>query len=308
MNILTEIIKQLIDKSIDLTDSLLKIKVLASRLKNQTLYNWIDKELSGYNSEDILPKYRKTECILIGNFINGPMNMTNQILATNGLPSFIRDQVEKIEFYQPISVLERYITENNNPLAYAISAEIYGYLTENYKKMGNPYISVYSARKEVDLGIIQKAISEVRNKTLDLLLKLEEEFGIEIDLKELIRKKNQANEIINNTINQTIINKGDGNIINTGNKNSISNKIHIQKSNFEELKNALLKNQISEKEISELDKIIGEKPDFANKLFGPKVNNWIQRMTNKALNGTWKIGIGTAAKLLAELLKQYYGM
>jgi hypothetical protein len=308
MNILTEIIDQLIDSSISITDSLLKVKVLASRLKNKSLYNWVSKELAGYKAKDDLPSYRITGCVLMGNIMNGHLNMKNQVLAITGLPDFIRKRVEKIEFGQPISVLERYITENNNPIAYAIPAEIYGYLTENYENMGNHNISVYSARKQVDLGVVQQAISEVRNKTLDLLLKLEEEFGVEIDLQQLIKKKIQANKIINNIMKQTIINKGDGNVINTGKESSISNIVNIQKSNFEDLKKALIENNVQETDIEELQQIIEETPNLEKQLFGPKVNNWIQKMTNKALNGSWQVGIGTAGSILAELLKAYYGM
>jgi hypothetical protein len=308
MNILTEIINQLIDNSIPLTNSLLKIKVLASRLKSKTLYNWVNKELSGYEPDDEIPDYRVTGCVLVENILHGNMHMKNQVLATTGLPDFVIKHIEKIEFNQPISVLERYIEENNNPLAYAIPAEIYGYLTENYEKMGNRYISVYSARKQVDLGVIQHAISEVRNKTLDLLLKLEEEFGIEINLQDLIEKKSRVNEIINNIMNQTIINKGDGNVINTGNESSITNNANIEKSNFEDLKKALQENHVEDEEINELKKIINEKPDYERKLFGPKVNNWIQKMTNKALNGTWQVGIGASGSILVELVKKYYGM
>ncbi|MBE9468620.1 MAG: hypothetical protein IMY72_09940 [Bacteroidetes bacterium] len=308
MNILTDIIDQLIDNTIPLTVSLLKVKVLASRLKNKPLYNWVDKELSGYKSVDEIPSYRVTSCVLVGNIMHRNLDLRNQIIATAGLPDNIRESVEKIKFNQPISVLERYIEENNNPLASAIPPENYCFLTDNYKKMGNDHISVYFAQKQVDLGVILKAISEVKNKTLDLLLKLEEEFGVEIDLQELIKKKSHANEIINNIMKQTIINKGYGNVINTGNGSSISNNVHIEKSNFDNLRKALQENFVQEEEINELKKIIEEQPDFEKKLFGPKVNNWIQKMTNKALNGTWQVGIGVAGSILAELLKQYYGM
>ncbi|MCL6102786.1 MAG: hypothetical protein M1292_09895 [Bacteroidetes bacterium] len=308
MNILTEIIDQLIDSKNSITDSLLKVKVLASRLKNKTLYNWVDRELSGYESLDQVPEYRITGCILIGNIMNGNWQLKNQVIATIDLPDFIKRHVEIIKFNQAISVLERYLIENQNPLSYAIPAETLGYLTENYQRMGNPYATVYSARKQVDLGVIQHAISEVRNKALDLLLKLEEEFGVEIELQELIKKKTHVNEIINNIMKQTIITKGDGNVINTGSENTIKIKVRIENQNFEELSKALRENHVQENEIETLKQIIGEEPDYNKKLFGPKVNNWIQKMTNKALNGTWQVGIGAAGTILAELLKQYYGM
>jgi hypothetical protein len=308
MNILTDIIEQLIDSNNSITDSLLKIKVLASRLKNKTLYDWVNNELSGYENNDEVPEYRVSGCLLVGNIMNGNWHLRNQILATIGLPDFIRKHIDKLTLNQAISVLERILEENNNPLAYAVPAEILGYLTENYQNMGNYYATVYSARKQIDLSAVQHIISEVRNKALDLLLKLEEEFGMEIDLQELVKKKTQANEIINNTMKQTIINKGDGNVINTGNESSISNKVHIEKSNFQDLKKALKDNYVGDEEINELETIIKEKPDYERKLFGPKVNNWIQKMINKALNGTWQVGIGAAGSILVELVKKYYGM
>ena len=39
-----------------------------------------------------------------------------------------------------------------------------------------------------------------------------------------------------------------------------------------------------------------------------RVNNWIKKMMNKSLDGSWQIGIGTAGTLLADAIKGYYGM
>jgi hypothetical protein len=308
MNILTEIINQLIDSNNSLTDSLLKIKVLASRLGNKPLYNWVDKEISGYKPEDKIPEYRITGCVLVGNVMNGNWHLKNQIMPTLKLPDFVKEHIDKIEFEQGISALERYIKENENPLAYAIPSEILPYLTELYVNMGNHYASVYYARKQVDLGVVQEIITEIRNKTLDLLLKLEEEFGVEIELDELMKKKDQVNQMINNTMNHIVITNSDGNVVTTGSKNLITATIKIEKANFEELKKVLNDHHVLEEDIQELHAVIDEQPNYEKKLFGPKVNTWIQKMTNKALNGTWQVGIGTAGTLLAELLMKYYGM
>lgn len=107
---------------------------------------------------------------------------------------------------------------------------------------------------------------------------------------------------------QIIINNSEGNVINTGNENAIKNNFKIGKSKFEELSKALRDNYVSEEEIEELRVSIEEEPNYERKLFGTKVNDWIQKMTTKALNGTWQVSIGAAGTLLAELLKQYYGM
>ncbi|MBL4560254.1 MAG: hypothetical protein JKX79_04645 [Labilibaculum sp.] len=308
MNILTEIAKLLTDNDNSITTSLLKIKVLAVRLNNKALSDWVSKELSGYKEDDKLPKYRIYGCNLKGNLINGRMQYTNQVLPTNGLSDLVKVHLETFDFYEALSVLESYIKDKKAPLLQiAIPSELLYYLTENYQRMGNPYANVYSAHKEVGCGAVEQTLSEIRNIALDLILSLEGEFGFEIKMEDLIIKKNEVNVVIQDIMNKMII-KGDGNFINTGNENSIENKINISKLDFNAVRDVLKQNHVEEEDIKELEKVINEQPDYENKLFGSKVNTWIQKMTTKALDGTWSVGIGVAGGLLVEVLKKYYGM
>lgn len=310
MSILTDIVNLLTENDNSITTSLLKIKVLASRLRNDSLYNWINKELFGYQAEDELPRYRIHGCNLIGNYINGNWKATQQALATMNLPDFVKEYVEKLEFYQSVSVLESYLKEKNSQtLQYSIPTEIVGIITDTYQKMGNPHMTVYSAYKQIGIGAVEQLLAEVRNIALDMMLKLEEEFGFEIKLEDLLKKKEKVNNKIQNIMSQTnITNSGDGNVINTGNDNKIKNEVSISKSDFESVKRTLKEHKVEEADIEELAEVIDEKPNYEKKLFGPKVNKWIQKMTGKALDGTWQIGVATAGALLAEILKQYYGM
>ncbi|QNF33097.1 hypothetical protein HUW51_10285 [Adhaeribacter swui] len=109
-------------------------------------------------------------------------------------------------------------------------------------------------------------------------------------------------------LNNKIHNQGDGNFINTGNNSSINNKVNIEKNNFDVLRKLLAENHLASFDIDELQNIIDEQPDAERRLFGPKVNSWIQKMLNKSLDGSWQVGIGTAGTLLAEALTKYYGI
>lgn len=310
MNVLTEIINLLTDNDSSLTNALFKIKVFSMRVRNNSLTTWIDKELNGYQSEDELPNYRKCGCNLIGNYINGHWKAEKQILATMNLPDFVRENVEQITFYQSLSVLESYLEDDTmKTISISIPAEIIGVITDTYQKMGNPYLTVYSAYKQVHIGAVEQIIVEVRNKTLDLMVKLEQEFGFDIDMQGLMEKKNDVNYVIQNVMNNiTINNDGDGNVINTGNDNEITSKITIRKSDFDSLKENLVKHHVDSEDILDLEQIITEEPNREGKSFGPKVNNWMKRMLDKSLNGTWQVGIASAGALLSEMLKQYYGM
>ena len=59
MKLIHEIINELIDTDKSISSPLLKTKVLASRLQNDVLLNWVSYELKGYHTGGDLPDYRK---------------------------------------------------------------------------------------------------------------------------------------------------------------------------------------------------------------------------------------------------------
>ena len=70
MDIINQLIDGLADKSNNLTDIMIKTKVLSYKLKNQELIDWIDNELNGYDN-NIVPRYRRIACQVIGTVSNG---------------------------------------------------------------------------------------------------------------------------------------------------------------------------------------------------------------------------------------------
>jgi len=287
----------------------LKIKVLASRLNNTALFDWVDKELTGYDNSNELPKYRIYGCSIIGNYINSGLNVTGQKLSINYLPDPVKKRLRTIEYYESISVLESYIKDASlKSIKPQITPELITHIMKSYHSMGNPDFNLYSAYKRVGKGTVEQTIAEVRNYALELVLKLEQEFGNEIEMSELIRKKKDVNQIIYHIMNNIIHNYGDANLINTGSNSTINNKVNIEKNNFESLRKLLTANYVAPSDINELQSIIDEQPDYEKGLFGPKVSSWTQKMFNKSLDGSWQVGIGAAGTILGEALKKYYGM
>lgn len=134
-----------------------------------------------------------------------------------------------------------------------------------------------------------------------------EMFNYLLDNKKTEIDSNKQNVIV---MEQTIITtSGDGNVVNTGNNSKVSVTINISKGNKDELVKSLEENGISEEDRIELVEIVdSEKPNIEDKTFGKKVNEWTKKMLGKSLDGTWKVGLATAAGLLTEILKKYYGM
>ncbi|TDU43488.1 hypothetical protein BXY82_0900 [Gelidibacter sediminis] len=306
MKLIADIINELIDTEKSISSPLLKTKVLASRTQNAQLLDWVSNELEGYSLKDTLPKHRIYRCQLIGTYTVGYTQYNNQPIPTDGLPESLEDSVRSVEFYQSISGLENlYKNCTSGVLEMPLRAELTGVIGYNWQKLGNPYLHLINTRKKIAAGTITEIISVVRNRLLDFMLKIDEEYGNITDITELKTKKDEINTIMSQTIINT---SGDGNVVNTGNKAKIEAKIKITKGNKEELIKHLQNLGLNSEDTDDLAEIIDtEEPNQKTKIFGTKVNAWTTKMLGKALDGSWKVGIGTAGSLLAEAIGKYYG-
>ncbi|STD59670.1 AbiTii domain-containing protein [Empedobacter falsenii] len=309
MELVSQIINELMNTNeYSLDSALLKTKVLASRIQNKELLEWANSELIGYESIENLPEYRrKIPNGLNGDYINGNIQYTNQQIPTTGLPEKIENSLRFVDFTNSVKELESFCyKEKTSIIKSPLRAEIVGLINNNWSEMGNPYLNLYNVNRVISKTSIEGILSNVRNKLLDFMLKIDEQFGNLTEIKDLRDKNTEITKIVNNTI---INNNGDGNVLNTGNNNSIENKPKIQKNSIEELANELQKNKVPEQDILELIEIIqNEQPLFDENKFGNKVNTWIAKMVSKTVDGTWNVGIGMAGNILATAIQNYYGM
>jgi hypothetical protein len=307
MKLINDVINELIDTDKSISSPLLKTKVLASRLQNDVLLNWVSNELKGYDNSSDLPDYRKYSGNITGTYINGHMQYNNQPVPTIGLKSEFEEVLRSMNFNQSIASLEILKGENKSgTLEYTFPAELTGLIQQNWRKMGNPYLQLINCKKSIPISAVVEILSFVRNNLLDFMLKIDSEFGNITEIEELKTKKDEIATIMNQTI---INNSGDGNVVNTGAKAKISATISINKGSKEELAKHLQDIGLTKADTAELVELIDtEEPNFENKTFGQKVNTWTQKMLGKALDGSWNIGIGAAGNLIAEAIKTYYGM
>lgn len=307
MKLINEIINELIDTDKSISSPLLKTKVLASRLQNEVLLNWVSNELKGYDNSSELPDYRKYQGSITGTFINGSMQYNDQPVPTIGLKREFEEVLRTMNFSQSISSLETLKGENKSgTLEHTFPAELTGLIQENWRKMGNPYLQLVNCKKSIPVNAVVEILAFVRNNLLDFMLKIDSEFGNITEIEELKTKKEQIATIMNQTIINT---SGDGNVVNTGEQATVSATINITKGSKEELVKHLQDIGLTKEDTTELVEVLdNEEPNFNNKTFGQKVNNWTQKMLGKALDGSWNIGIGAAGSLIAEAIKSYYGM
>lgn len=309
IDLVEQIINELINtKDHSLNSALLKTKVLATRIQNRELLDWVNSELTGYEDVDIMPEYRKGIINgLQGNYINGRMLHRNHEIPTIGLSKNVEYFLRHMDFPSSVTELENLCSMGTgSTINSPIRPEHVAIIEENFINMGNPYLSVQGVNRVLSKNSIEGILSNVRNKLLDFMLKIDEEFGSITEIKELRNKQNEISRIVNNTI---INNSGDGNVLNTGNSNSIENKPKIQKNSIENFEKQLREIKVPEQDISEIIQIVQEEqPDYNENKFGNRVNGWIAKMVTKTAEGGWDVAIGAAGGLLATAIQSYYGM
>jgi hypothetical protein len=311
MKLLSDIINELIDESISLQRPLLKMKVLASRVGNSELLEWVNNELQGYIGIDKeVPNYRKTMSNVMGSYINGNRQFNNVSVPIFGLSDKMEEFMMIFEVPSGIQTIESGITSNKSGMIeMSLPSELQKQIETNIRKNGNPYFQLLEVRKEISAAFLTQIVSNVRSKLLDLALQLEQTFGLEVDIIALSKKDDSVNKTINTIMSQTVINTtGHGNIINTGNENEIVNNSVVNTADFESLRKFLTDNKVSDEDINELHAVIdNDNPVIEEKKMGTKVGDWTKKMLGKAIDGSWKVSLAIAGKLLADAIQIYYG-
>jgi hypothetical protein len=298
MKIIDELIDSLTDKSNSLTDVLIKTKILAFKLKNQELQNWIDNELNGYGNNEV-PNYRIVHCEIIGTISNGFQRATNYPIPLISIDEKLKKGMKTVKLSQSVSTLDEVVRKEKAGRMYMnIPAEMYGYLSQDFD---NGFVIEY-AKRQIDRTQIIEVFTSIKSKLLDFLLQLNEEIGNE-NISDL--KNSDTKDIVSSLFNSSVFGNNTTIIVGDNNKQSVKN---ITKGNFDSLKKQLTAEGIEESDLAELEEIIdNDNPDPNTQVFGTKVKSWISKMIIKSMDGTWKVSIVAAGKVLADGIATYYG-
>jgi hypothetical protein len=296
MKLLNDIIDLLSDESGSLTAALLKTKVLLHALGHAELAEWVNDELSGYPQDKPVPPYRIFGGRVTGNIQNMVMIQSNLNLPTMHLPKELRGRLENHELRQAMSVLEEMSQSKASfemPLPPEIGAQI------------DKGMSGYWVQKcwvEMQPLQIKNGITQVRSRLLDFALNLRDTIGgvDEREVKELAQM-NDVRAMFQGTI------FGDNAVVVIGDHNQTKISNVVKKGDFESLAAFFRMGKVEEVDIAELKDAIAADEEPKQGQYGERVRTWLMKMTSKAIDGSWSIGIGAAGTLLAEGLKAFFG-
>lgn len=285
-------IKQLITDiaydNIKLSQAITRAKLVENKIKNDTLKKWLNKELEGYEFDDkYLPSYRKVWSVinLTAEFPFGRTQTFPVVLDE----SFGEKTLDLINFHrivEPISIVEQQIENIQSPKGHInIPPQQVQMLAGLFKDQIDEYRGVVrSGKREIGKVQYQNVLEQTKQKLLDTLMELENEFPNLIDDYQMTEEnKDKVQNIITNNI------YGDNNPMNIAAGKTVEqtgNSITINAADIKKLK----KLGVEDEQIEELKTIVTENSKDKSTL------------TSKAMKWLGSVSASIAAKGLYDNL------
>lgn len=173
MTLLREIQNSAVDANEPIASLLRKCKILAVRLGNSDLKNWVEYELNGYHSTQNIPEYRVYQVGCKGYF-SGAFGraMKNADIPKSVVPEEVREQLFTAYLAQPVSSIESLISESSGgTVQEPWPSDVTAILEQQiYQDM-----NCLQAWKVIPVNGLVGALDIIRNKVLNFVLEIEVE-------------------------------------------------------------------------------------------------------------------------------------
>lgn len=284
-----QLIKDIAFDNIKISQALTRTKLIENQIKNGTLKKWLTKELEGYEYDDkYLPSYRKiwSAIQLIAEL---PFGRTHKfsISLPDSFGAKTLDMINNHRIIEPIAAVENQI-ENLGEKAKGyinLPAQQTEMLASFYSEQLDQYNGVVRyANREVGKVQYQNVLDQTKQKLLDTLMQLDNEFPTLIDNYNMTPENNEK---VQNIVTTNIY--GSNNPTNIG----VGEKVEQHLTNYqlaESDEKKLIEYGATNDEVNELKEII--KTNSKDK----------PTLTGKAMKWLGSVSASIAAKGLYENL------
>lgn len=287
----------------DIAELLSKAKMISVKLGLSDISEWIEYELNGYPSNEVLPSYRVLKDVPIRAFNPYRGWVPCQLSGKYSPGSEMHDALTTAYIPNSISMVIEYTKMDN-----ILFGDLPGPFAEFIQKAtGTKFRMAWCFNQAQMVNVL----SSVKSKILDWALLLESKNILGEGLQFSREEKNEAIEM---TVNNNNTNNFHGSVNNSGSISSgttgdINQQNTIMIGDFQSLERKLSEYGIANSDISKLKEIIesSPKPASADEL-GKGVGGWIGNMISKAYSGSLKIAASAAPALLTNALCHYYGI
>ncbi len=199
IDLINSIVEDLVSSDRKLSETMLKVKVLALKMHHEKLSSWIKSEIEGYEGKEI-PDYRVVGVGVFGNVIQdgfgGFYTKNNMPLPIEFLEDKIKELLNSAPLRHPIAEIED-MALSDTDFEVSIPYVVFGKLSE---PLANGW-KIDSAWQLITKNKIQGIISKIKSTLLDFLMELSDEIREEEDFN-LIEDKPKVDNIYDKTIGQ----------------------------------------------------------------------------------------------------------
>ena len=304
MSLLREIQSEVVNSSVDLSDTLRKCLVLATRLGNEEFRMWVERELNGYESKEEVPDYRILKVQSYGNFIGIGWKMRNQPIPPRSLPEEYREYVTTAYSMDPISYIISLLRDGDPGSNFQEpwpADWVAHFGDEIYENM-----TCHKAWKLLPRGWIASILDTVRTRVLSFVIEIE---TLAPDAGEALPNVRPIPDDKVTQVFQTHIHGNVTNLAQGSNVTAYDTDITVIQNDLETLKEYLSSLGIHQADVEELDQAIKEDSGFPTESgFGSKVREWLAGMVSKSGTAAWNMATSVATPLLVKALSRYYGL
>ena len=305
MSLLHQIQESVVQDGSSLGPILLKLRLLAARLGSNDLEEWVKHESEGYPQDAMLPDYRIVGVTYKGTF-SGPFGsgIKNAPIPPILIKKFANDSWNNYSVRESIAAVDELVKVSVNGSSLGINASNLILLLQGNIYKGYACNDISGNISVVSLSEISQA---VRNRVLELTIEFEKSIPAAAHITFGTQGMDKDNASKAQQITQQIIYGNVGNAISGGSESTIN--VNIQSHDKESVANYLKNSGISEEDARDFSLIVAsETPSSSEEPFGEGAKNWIASNIRKAADGTWKVGMAVATKVLTEAALKYYGL
>ena len=300
--LIDEIIVLLSDAKSNLTEALLKTKILLHQIAHKELTEWVNHELDGYPEGISLPEYRVLHTHVLANFSNMVMRYQGHPIPIGHLRPDQREKLERTEISDSLAVIEELAApKKSGTLQRPLPMEMNSLLG---KTLANGF-RIEQAWCEINIPEMKGILVQVRSRLLDFLLELKGSLGEATTESEVKQQgaKVDATSMFNNAIfgaNATIV---------VG--HHVDQKVHNEtvRGDLGKLATALRELGVPADEIRNLETAVeadnanGKGPSFSG-----ETGRWYSRLLARAAEGGMQIGIDVVTTEIGRLLGSFLGV
>ena len=305
MSLLYEIQESVVQADTDIGPILLKLRLLAARLGSVPLEEWVRYESERYPSDIDVPSYRIIGVSYRGTF-SGPFGsgIKNAPVPSYLIEKFAGKNWTRYQVRESIAAIDELLASSSDRGA---SLEINA---SNLILLLQGKIYLEYACNEIRGTVSRSAFAEIRhsvkNRILELTIQIERSVpeAAKITFGSPTSDEKLNSEEINKISSQVIY----GNVTNMTTGDGAQFVLSVGRGDSDALIQFLVNSGIPEADAKEISEIFAtEEPSGSDEPFGSRAKAWLLDNLKKAADGTWKIGISVATKVLTEAALKYYG-